>query len=197
MNSSDSLESMATGQANKLLTGAVGEFLVAAELCRRGLLATPFAGNVPHYDIIASGQRGGHAAVQVKAINGLTWQFDIRKFLDVHMDADGKRQILGAPQEEPFPELVCVLVVLKETGRDRFFVLSWKQFQAILESGYKAYLEKHDFQRPKAPASFHAALRVSEVVGFEDEWRTILDRVSPSARNDVSLADDPMLAAHI
>ena len=51
---------MATGRATKL-TGAVGEFVVAAELCRRGLLATPFAGNVPHYDIIASGQSGGQA----------------------------------------------------------------------------------------------------------------------------------------
>jgi hypothetical protein len=65
---------LATGLATKL-TGAVGEFLVAAELCRRNLLATPFAGNVPHYDMIASGQFGGHVAVQVKAINGLTWQF--------------------------------------------------------------------------------------------------------------------------
>lgn len=56
---------MATGQATKL-TSAVGEFLVAAELCRRGMLATPFAGNVPHYDIIASGQSGGHVALQRK-----------------------------------------------------------------------------------------------------------------------------------
>ena len=76
------------------LTGAVGEFLVAAELCRRNLLATPFAGNVPHYDIIASGQFGGHVAVQVKAINGLTWQFDIRKFADFRLSGeDGKHQI--------------------------------------------------------------------------------------------------------
>src|SRR5208337_2592159 len=57
---------MTTGQATKL-TGAVGEFLVAAGLCRRGLLATPFAGNVPHYDIIASWRSGGHVAVQAKA----------------------------------------------------------------------------------------------------------------------------------
>ena len=76
---------MATGRTTKL-TGAVGEFLVAAELCRRGLLATPVAGNVPHYDIIASGQRGGHVAVQVEAINVHAWQLDVRKFMDVHMD---------------------------------------------------------------------------------------------------------------
>ena len=43
---------MASGRGTKL-TGAVGEFLVAAELCRRNLVATPFSGNVPHYDIIA------------------------------------------------------------------------------------------------------------------------------------------------
>lgn len=111
---------MATGLSIKL-TGAVGEFLVAGELCRRGLLATPFAGNVPHYDIIASGQYGGHVAVQVKAINGPTWQFDIRKFLDAHMADDKNHQILGARQPEPFPDLMCVLVVLKGTGGPVFY----------------------------------------------------------------------------
>ena len=122
---------MATGRATKL-TGAIGEFLVAAELCRRDLLATPFAGNVPHYDIIASGQCGGHVPVQVKAINGSTWQFDIRKFSDVQMDEDGKHQIVRGPLPEPFPWLMCVLVVLQEIARDRFFVLEWKELQDTL-----------------------------------------------------------------
>jgi len=164
---------MATGQATKL-TSAVGEFLVAAELCRRGLLATPFAGNVPHY---ASGQSGGHVAVQVKAINGHAWQFDSRKFLDVHMDEDGKRQILGAPQQEPFPELMCVLVVLKKTGQDRFFILEWKELQNLLVRGYTAYLSNHNFVRPRVPGSFHMALAISDVEPFENEWPKILDRV--------------------
>jgi hypothetical protein len=75
---------MATGRTTHL-TGAIGEFLVAAELCRLKLLATPFAGNVPHYDIIASGQSGGHLAVQVKATNTSTWQFDISKFAEVQL----------------------------------------------------------------------------------------------------------------
>jgi hypothetical protein len=167
---------MATGQATKL-TGAVGEFLVAAELCRRGLLATPFAGNVPHYDIIASGQSGGHVAVQVKAINGHAWQFDIRKFLDVQMDHDGKRQIFGAPQQEPFPELMCVLVVLKKTGQDRFFILEWKELQNLLVRAYTGYLSKHNFVRPRAPGSFHTALAISDVEPFENERRKIMNRV--------------------
>jgi hypothetical protein len=172
---------MATGQATKL-TGAVGEFLVAAELCRRGLLATPFAGNVPHYDIIASGQSGGHVAVQVKTINGQHWQFDIQKFLDVDLAEDGKRQILGAPQQEPFPELMCVLVVLKKkkTEQDRFFILEWKELQNLLVRHYTEHLSKHNFVRPRAPDSFHTALPISDVEPFENEWPKILDRV-PSA----------------
>ena len=100
---------MATGRDTKL-TGATGEYLVAAELCRLGLVAAPFAGNVPHYDVIASDPRGGHLAVQVKTIRGSTWQFDIRAFLDVRLD--GHHQVLGRAKREPYPRLACVLVVL-------------------------------------------------------------------------------------
>jgi hypothetical protein len=166
---------MATGRTTQL-TGAVGEFLVAAELCRLNLLATPFAGNVPHYDIIASGS-AGHLAVQVKAINKLNWQFDIRKFADVKLANDGKHQVVGQRHPEPFPELMCVLVVLKEAGRDRFFVLEWKELQDILVRGYEAYLSKHGGTRPKAPGSFHTALGIKDVELFENQWRKILDRV--------------------
>jgi hypothetical protein len=81
--------------------------------------------------IIVSGQSGGHLAVQVKATNGLTWQFDIRKFMDVQLSDDGKQQVAGR-HPEPFPDLMCVLVVLKEAGRDRFFVLEWKELQDVL-----------------------------------------------------------------
>ena len=168
---------MATGRSTKL-TGAVGEFLVSAELCRRDLIATPFAGNVPHYDIIASGQFGGHVAIQVKAINGGTWQFDIRSFLDVQMEDDGKHQRVGKLQPEPFPRLVYVLVVLKGTAQDEFFILGWKDLQDILVKGYKAYLRRHSYIRPRAPGSFHTALAILDVEPFKDLWGKIQDRVS-------------------
>jgi len=118
--------------------------------------------------------------VQVKAINGsTTWQFDIRKFSDVQMDGDGKHQIIGGLQPEPFPGLMDVLVVLEEK-RDRFFVLEWKELQDTLVRKYREYLSKHHFVRPRAPGSFHVALAVSDVERFEDQWHKILDRV-PSA----------------
>jgi len=43
---------MATG-LNSKLTGQIGGHLVTAELGRRGIIATPFSGNVPEIDILA------------------------------------------------------------------------------------------------------------------------------------------------
>ncbi len=47
---------MATGR-NMQLTKMIGEYLLCAELCRRGLLATTLTGNVPEFDILASDKR--------------------------------------------------------------------------------------------------------------------------------------------
>lgn len=44
---------MTSGRSNKIV-GQTGEYLVAAELGRRGLIPTTFTDNAPHYDIIAS-----------------------------------------------------------------------------------------------------------------------------------------------
>jgi len=163
---------MATGRGTKL-TGAVGEFLVAAELCRRDLLATAFSGNVPHYDIIASGERGGHLAIQVKTISKANWQFNVKQFLNVRFD--GTRQILGAAKPEPYPGLKCVLVALGEEGsRDRFFVMTWLELRDLLVAGYRSYLARHDGIRPKAPESYHTALSVKDVEPFEGRWETLV-----------------------
>jgi hypothetical protein len=53
---------MKTGRS-KYLTKQAGEYLVAAELSRRGYIATTFTGNLPYYDIIAVDDCGGHAVV--------------------------------------------------------------------------------------------------------------------------------------
>ena len=73
---------MATGRSNKLV-GQTGEYLVAAELSRMGLIATTFTGNVPHYDIVATDSEFRSILVQVKAITGSSWQFDVSKFANI------------------------------------------------------------------------------------------------------------------
>ncbi len=169
---------MTTGRSTKL-TGAIGEFLVSAELCRRGLLATPFAGNVPYFDVVTTGASGGYVPVQVKTINGSTWQFKIGQFVAVKLD--GKRQVLGKLAREPFPGLICVLVVLKAPSNDQFFVLPWKDLQKTLVRMYRAYLRKHQYIRPRAHASFHTALSINEIAPFRDQWQIIDQRIASSA----------------
>jgi hypothetical protein len=120
--------------------------------------------------------------MQVKAINGFNWQFDIRKYVDAHMHEDGEHQVLGELLPEPFPDLMCVLVLLKGTGKDRFFVLSWKELQDVLVRGYEAYLLKFGGKRPKKQDSFHTALESKDIDSFENKWRKILDRIPEGAK---------------
>jgi hypothetical protein len=170
---------MPTGRGTKL-TSAVGEFLVAAELCRRNLLATPFAGHVPHDDIMASGERGGDLAIQVKEINGANWPFDIRQLLNVQFD--GQRQRLGEPKPEPYPGLRGILVALGKNGnRDRFFILTWLQLRERLVAAYRQYLARYGGIRPKKPDSYHTALSVKEVEHFDGQWETLLQALRHDA----------------
>jgi hypothetical protein len=164
-------ETRRSGRANQL-TGQVGEYLVAAELARRGLIATTFTGNVPHFDIVASDAGGRHVSVQVKTSNSPSWQFALDHFCKVSFR--GERQILGPPLRPPVRRLVVVLVMLgREDEPDRFFVCSWAQLRNILLRGHRAWLKKHGGRRPKNPRSLHALVRMSRLQAFEDCWATV------------------------
>ena len=52
---------------NTQLAGQIGESLVVAELGRRGIVATAFAGNVPDIDLLAY-RNGRTIALQVKSV---------------------------------------------------------------------------------------------------------------------------------
>jgi hypothetical protein len=58
---------MANGQQN-YRTGQVGEYLVCSELARQGLIATPFAGNVPIFDVLVTDSNCKTVPIQVKTI---------------------------------------------------------------------------------------------------------------------------------
>lgn len=169
---------MATGRSTQL-TKQVGEYLVAAELARRDLLSATFSGNVPHYDIVASGQKGGHIPVQVKAKASGTWQLDIRNFAEVTL-SDGK-QTIHSTKPEPYPGIVYVFVSVRTYGEDQFFVIDWKDLCRKLTEGYRKYLAKHGGRRPKNPRSFHTAIGARDLADFRDRWETITGRVGPAA----------------
>ena len=169
---------MATGRHTQL-TKQVGEYLVAAEVCRLGFIATTFTGNVPHYDILASNATGGHQAIQVKAISSNAWQFDIRDFVDVKLE--GKRQIMGDAVEPPYPGLICVLVRLGKYGSDVFYILSWEDLQKVAIAGHREFLARHDGVRPQKYDSFHMAIRSVMLTKHKDKWNILQARL----RDDV------------
>ena len=159
---------MATGRSTKLV-GQAGEYLVAAELSRRGLIATTFTGNVPHYDIIASDENGRHVSVQVKTTRSGSWQFgDMSMFCDITFD--GKRQIVGRAKKSPVRGLVCVFVRLNTYGEDRFYISPWLKLRDILIRGHKKYLASHNGIRPQKWDSLHGAIDENKLKKFENRW---------------------------
>jgi hypothetical protein len=136
-----------SGRSNQL-TKQVGEYLVAAEVCRRGFIATTFTGNVPYYDIVAS-----------------------------NVTLDGSRQVIGEPIAPAYPNLVCVFVRLRDTGADDFFVLMWESLQAIVIDAHRQFLARHGGVRPKKPDSFHTAVTPEMLGDHRNRWEILSSRL--------------------
>ena len=169
---------MATGRSNQL-TRQVGEHLVAAELGRMGFIATPFAGNVPNFDLLVANQAGVAIPVQVKAINGPSWQFTANTFLDIQIEG-GVQTVLG-PRVTPNPQLVCVLVFLRGAGADEFYTLKFQDLQNHFACNYKGG------KRPKNAASMHCAVWPKDLQAFRG-WGALL-----AALGEQSPASNPSI----
>jgi len=165
---------MATGRSNKIV-GQTGEYLVAAELSRRGLIATTFTGNVPHYDIIASNEFGKHVSVQVKAAVNPSWQFDITKYCDIAFK--GRQQIIGRKKPCPVKDLIFIFVKVNRLGcgGDSFYVLPWRRLRDLLVRHHKRYLSKYNGIRPQKWDSFHCAITEKILTPYLDKWETVLE----------------------
>ena len=80
---------------NTQLAGQIGESLAVAELGRRGIVATTFAGNVPDIDLLAY-RNGRTIALQVKSVRTGSISFDAKRFMTIEFDGD-MQIITGAP----------------------------------------------------------------------------------------------------
>lgn len=146
---------MTTGR-NIQLNKQIGEYLVACELARRGLLVATFSGNVPDFDILAADSKGSSIPIQVKTIRGGEWQFSIDKFVNVGFE--GRKQILGSKLNLHIPRLLYVLVLATDYGKDRFFIIEWEQLRDIAVSAYSTWLAKKDGIRPRNHMSLHCSV---------------------------------------
>jgi len=161
---------MATGREMQL-TKRVGEYLVCAELCRMGFTATTFAGNVPEFDILAINDKYQTKPIQVKAIKGGGWQFDVSKFLDISINdniqmVNGKRQLQN-------PNLICVFVKLISQGKDEFYIFRLKDLQNIIFRNHDGWLRQHKGKRPRNPKSMHCAVSPTDLSKYRDNWELL------------------------
>ena len=160
-------------------TKQVGEYLVAAELARLGLVCATFSGNVRHYDIVASGPAGGHIAVQVKAKASGAWQLTMDEFAEITMSDE--TQVIGPPKPEPFTDLLVVLVSLHTYGSDEFFILRWRDLRELVITGHRDYLARHHGRRPRNPRSLHTALREDQLATYRGNWQLVRELLGLAA----------------
>ncbi len=151
---------------------------MAAELGRMGFVATPFAGNVPNFDLLVANEAGYAIPVQVKAINGPSWQFTATTFLDIEFN--GEVQTVVGQRATLNPDLVCVLVLLVGAGKDEFYTLRFKDLQGHIAGIYKGG------RRPKNPKSTHCAVWPKELQVFKN-WNALLAAFNGAAASNPSL----------
>ena len=158
----------ATGRSNQLIK-SIGEFSTCAELARRGYLATPFAGNVPEFDLVYTNAKFQVHHLQVKATR-TQWQFNAERYINIQQNADGTQRVTGKVKL-PLPGMVYVFVqVGSKAGKDKFFIISAIELQKMIYKGYKAYLVKHMYKRPQNQKSTHWAINSNELSHFQNNW---------------------------
>lgn len=156
---------MANGRDNQLAR-QIGEHLVAAELGRRGYVSTPFAGNVPMFDLLAADLTGRAFSIQVKAIRRGEWQLRADKLLDIVVGSDGTQEVRGRLALGN-SDLICIFVVLADDRRDEFYVFRLSDLQDILAPTYKGR------RRPKNPESMHCTVSPKQLTRFHENWELL------------------------
>ncbi len=153
------------------LAGQIGESLVVAELGRRGIVATAFAGNVPDIDLLA--YRGGKSLhLQVKAWRSGSVSTNATRFLDIVFD--GERQIVNGLVDGLDEELVFVFVNIGATaGQDKFYIVKQGDLARNLMTSYSDYLAKHGGIRPRNPETTHSSIDTGYLENYEENWPLI------------------------
>lgn len=166
---------MSKGLNNKL-AGQVGEFLVCAELGRRGLIATSFTGNVPEFDLLVADEALRTVPIQVKTSRSDNWPTRADLWLDLVIDGDSKKQIDNGYKKIAHPELIYVCVQLAGADSeavDRFFVLTKSQLQKICAENYRAWMNGIGWKRPRNYKSLDNRYYIDNLLPYEDNWSLV------------------------
>lgn len=152
---------------------------MVSKLGRLGIFATPFAGNVPDFDVLASDLSGHSLPLQVKTINGGSWQFDANTFLEI--EHQGDCQVVKGEKKLRHPDLVCVFVLLKPDEGAEFYILPLRALQQYCLKNYLRDTKGELFpggKRPRNPESTHGAIRPRDLQEYRD-WSLITKHFNP------------------
>jgi len=80
--------------------------------------------------------------VQVKTIRDGSWQFDVRKFLDISISKDGSQviQVIHGKKRLENRDLNCIFVKLVSQGRDEFYIFRLQDLQDIIFKRHSEWL---------------------------------------------------------
>lgn len=173
---------MSNALSNRL-SGQVGEFLVCAELGRRGLIATSFTGNVPEFDLIVADDLLRTLPVQVKTSRGHSWPTRADLWINIEVDEASKKQNDGGDRDLANPDLIYVCVLLADADsdqRDRFFILTKRDLQAICARNYREWMSKHDWKRPRNFRSLDNRYYENDLQPHENNWALFSQRFAQS-----------------
>lgn len=173
------MKRIASGRQNKL-AGQIGEYLVCAELGKRNLIATPFAGNVPAFDILIADEFCRTLPIQVKASRGTKFPTNAKEWMNLSYDPQTQCQIFGGPNRIENRDLIYVHVAIAapDAGKDRFFILTKAQLQEVCIVAHSAWMSTLGWRRPKNPESYDLRYEIRDIAIYEDNWALITERLS-------------------
>ena len=170
---------MAERRTDKI--GRAGEHYVAAELNRRGAHASPFSGNVPEIDIVATdddGKRIAHIQVKTKRSPG-NWHMGLKHgWASITLGGCPKD---GSCGEECTPKLCdpivgkenhgWVFVSLQKDGGQNYYIVPDDEVRRLVRENHKKYLDRYGGQRAgRNHDSLHHSISDKQLEGWRDKW---------------------------
>ena len=151
---------------NNQLVGQIGESLVVAELGRRNVISTAFAGNVPDIDILAF-KNGKTISLQVKAWSKGSVSFDAKNYISIRFEET--KQIVEGYVDCADDSLIFVFVkIAAERVNDEFFILTKADLTSIIDHNYRSFLDKYNGVRPRNHLTTHCAVTDANLISYKD-----------------------------
>lgn len=147
-------------QDQKYGMGISGEFFVAAQLWRRGLLASVVYANAKRADVIAfsNNEIGRHVTIEVKSTDKTKWKVS---------------NTLPEPSPKPW---VFVNLPSDKEAFPSFYILTQKEIHDICRPAHIAYGEKYKLKHGKIfdEKSGFLSITLKQVENHKDKWEKIL-----------------------